>query len=123
MESKANSIRDQVKLTLSASSTEAREETDPLIGATFATQYKMLECIGNGLKGRVYKAMHVYLDRPVAIKILSAHAASDRASLSRFQQEARLMNRMSHPNIVGVQQFGVDVEGIPYLVTDFEDAI
>lgn len=67
-----------------------------------AGKYEVLETIGRGGMGTVYKAVQRNLDRVVAVKMLSEDLASDPEFRARFQQEATVVARLSHPNIVAV---------------------
>ena len=69
-------------------------------------QLEILELIGRGGMGAVYKARQPGLDRLVALKILPPKAGSDPGFAERFMREARALARLSHPNIVGVYDFG-----------------
>src|SRR5437867_3016614 len=70
-------------------------------------QLDVLELLGFGGMGCVYKARQPNLDRVVALKILSPDAAQDPAFAKRFAQEARSLARLNHPNIVYVYDFGL----------------
>lgn len=61
--------------------------------------YRVLELIGRGAMGVVYKGLDVNLDRPVAIKVMSVEARNDPDFVERFRQEARLQGALNHPNI------------------------
>ncbi|MCX7963660.1 MAG: protein kinase [Candidatus Sumerlaea chitinivorans] len=76
-----------------------------------AGKYEILEVIGRGGMGTVYKARQHNLDRIVALKMLSEEMASDPEFRARFQQEAQVVARLNHPNIVAVY----DIE--PYQAT------
>ena len=76
-------------------------QQDPLLGAMLG-KYKILAPLGQGGMARVYKARQENLDREVAIKVLPPWYAADRNFVERFEQEARLVARLSHPNIVTV---------------------
>jgi predicted Ser/Thr protein kinase len=69
-------------------------------------QLEILELIGAGGMGAVYKALQKKLDRPVALKILPLETAHDPAFAERFAREARALARLNHPNIVTVYDFG-----------------
>ena len=69
-------------------------------------QLEILELIGQGGMGAVYKARQPALDRFVALKILAPRSGSDLDFASRFTREARALAKLSHPNIVGVYDFG-----------------
>lgn len=76
-------------------------QQDDLIGATLGN-YKILAQLGQGGMARVYKARQENLDREVAVKVLPPWFAADRNFVERFNLEARLVARLSHPNIVTV---------------------
>ena len=69
-------------------------------------QLEILEFIGKGGMGAVYKARQPSLDRLVALKILPPAAAGDPGFAERFNREARALARLNHPNIVAVHDFG-----------------
>jgi serine/threonine protein kinase len=69
-------------------------------------ELEILELIGAGGMGAVYKARQPQLDRFVALKILSHDLAGDPTFVERFNREARVLARLSHPNIVGIHDFG-----------------
>lgn len=69
-------------------------------------QLEVLELLGKGGMGAVYKARQKELDRLVAVKILPPEVAHDPAFAERFTREARALARLSHPNIVTVHDFG-----------------
>src|SRR5208282_1896348 len=69
-------------------------------------QLEILELIGQGGMGAVYKARQPALDRFVALKILAPRSGGDQDFAERFTREARALARLSHPNIVGVYDFG-----------------
>src|SRR5437868_888104 len=76
-------------------------QQDPLLG-TMLGNYKILAPLGQGGMARVYRAYQENLDRQVAVKVLPPWYAADRNFVERFQLEARLIARLSHPNIVTV---------------------
>jgi serine/threonine protein kinase len=69
-------------------------------------QFEILELLGHGGMGAVYKARQPTLDRLVALKILPPQASGDTGFADRFTREARALARLSHPNIVAVHEFG-----------------
>src|SRR6266446_1111076 len=75
------------------------------IAAAFP-QLEILEFIGQGGMGMVFKARQPKLDRFVALKLLPQKPAADPAFHERFNREARVLARLSHPNIVSVHDFG-----------------
>ncbi len=68
--------------------------------------YEVLELIGAGGMGEVYKARDQRLGRDVAVKVMPASFASDPERLRRFEQEARAVASLSHPNILAVHDIG-----------------
>ena len=89
----------------------------PIEPGTKLGQYEVLELIGEGAMGSVYRAYHAQLDRTGAVKVM--HAISpDRDSIARFRHEAQAIARMRHPNILNVFDFG-EYEGTPYMIVEF----
>lgn len=81
--------------------------------------YKVLDVLGRGGMGAVYKAVQSALDRVVAIKLLPLEISIDRDFADRFVREARTMAKLNHPNIVSVFDFGTTTEGHLYFVMEF----
>ena len=85
-------------------------------------QLEILELIGKGGMGAVYKARQRGLDRLVALKILPPDIGNDPAFAERFAREARALARLNHPHIVGVYDFG-QIDGLYYFVMEFVDGV
>ena len=85
-------------------------------------QFEILECLGRGGMGIVYKARQKALDRLVAIKVLAGERHDDPQFEARFSREARTLAKLSHPNIVTVHDFG-ESDGMFYLVMEFVDGV
>ena len=80
--------------------------------------YVVLDVLGHGGMGHVYKARHREMDRIVALKVLPPERVSSKAGLRRFRQEVKAAARLAHPNIVTA--FDADVSGgVPYLVMEY----
>jgi serine/threonine protein kinase len=94
-------------------------QQDPLIGTTLG-KYKILAPLGQGGMAHVYTAHQENLDREVAIKVLPPWYAADRNFVERFNQEARLVARLSHPNIVTIHDFS-EQDGHLYIVMQLVD--
>ena len=80
--------------------------------------YRLLELIGKGGMGFVYRAEHVRLGREVALKLLRADYAKRRDAVSRFFQEARTVNRVRHRNIVDVTDFIELEDGTTFIIME-----
>jgi serine/threonine protein kinase len=85
-------------------------------------QYEILECLGRGGMGVVYKARQKSLDRLVALKILAPEREKDPQFAERFAREAKTLAQLNHPNIVTVHDFG-EAGGMFYLVMEFVDGV
>ena len=85
-------------------------------------ELEILELVGRGGMGIVYKARQKQLDRLVALKILSPTIARDPAFAERFAREARALALLSHPHIVAVYDFG-EKNGVFYFLMEFVDGV
>ena len=88
-----------------------------MIGSTIS-HYKILEKLGEGGMGVVYKAQDLKLDRPVAIKLLPVHLSGSEENKMRFMQEARAAAALNHPNIMGVYEID-EQDGTLFFVMEF----
>src|SRR5919107_260506 len=79
-----------------------------------------IECeIGKGGMGTVYRASHLGLERPVAIKVLKQEVASDPEVAERFMREARTMARLRHPRAAMIFDAGRLTDGRPFIVMEY----
>ena len=92
-----------------------------LIGATLGDgRYRIDSKLGGGGQGAVYKGMHLTLGVPVAVKVLRASSARDRATRTRFAREAQRAATLRHSNIVRVLDYACDAaRGLYYIVSEF----
>src|SRR5256886_7285551 len=103
---------------LQADATIADVPIDPLIGRVFDGKYRLDERLGGGGMGTVYRATHLLIDRPVALKVLSQRFVGDQTAQQRFRREARAAGCMQHPNAVTVTDFGATDDGYLYIVME-----
>jgi predicted Ser/Thr protein kinase len=85
-------------------------------------QFEILECLGRGGMGVVYKARQKSLNRLVALKILAPERERDAKFSGRFAREAELLAKLSHPHIVTIHDFG-ETGGLFYLVMEFVNGV
>jgi serine/threonine-protein kinase len=93
---------------------------DPFIGRDILNgEFRILEKIGTGGMGSVYKANQTAMNRPVAVKILHPKLTNRKDLVSRFRREAKAMSHLSHPNTVRVLLYGELEDGSLYIVMEY----
>jgi serine/threonine-protein kinase len=100
--------------------TELARSTDPLVGRTLSARYRLIRPLGSGGMALVYLARHVLIDRLSAIKVLRRDLGMSASHRDRFLREARAVNRINHPNIVEITDFG-ECDGLVFLVMEYVD--
>ncbi len=91
---------------------------DPLLGVVVAERYRILEPLGRGGMGVVYKVEHARIGKLMALKLLTGELTRDSDQVKRFRREALMASKLSHPNTVQVFDFGVG-EGLTYLAMEY----
>ncbi len=85
-------------------------EVDPLIGTVIADRYRLIDRIGRGASGAIYRAEHTTLQRQLAIKILHARHAQDQAAVERFRREATTIGQIDNDHLLQISDFGTTVD-------------
>ncbi|HWU88204.1 MAG TPA: serine/threonine-protein kinase, partial [Kofleriaceae bacterium] len=99
----------------------SRKRADRLVGELLADRYRIEAKIGEGAMGAVYRARHVKLSRPFAVKLLHERLLDDKKTALRFEREAELASRLHHPNVIAVVDVGETADGLRYMVMDFAE--
>ena len=84
-------------------------------------RYRLLERLGQGGMGTVYRATHTLMDKPLAVKILRAELATDAEAIARFHREARSASRLDHDHCIRVTDFGQSDDALLFLVMELLD--
>jgi eukaryotic-like serine/threonine-protein kinase len=91
-------------------------------GVVLKGTYRIEAELGSGGMGTVYRATHIGLDKTMAVKVLSPRAISTPDSLARFEREAKVAGKVSHPAMTDVIDFGVE-GGTPYIVMEYVSGV
>jgi eukaryotic-like serine/threonine-protein kinase len=95
----------------------AKTQLASFVGQSFEGRYRIEAPLGDGGMGFVYRARHIGLDRPVALKVLRKQHNERWVSRKRFEREAHALGQLVHPNIVAVTDSGIDHDA-PFLVME-----
>ncbi|MCP4674826.1 MAG: HDOD domain-containing protein [Deltaproteobacteria bacterium] len=96
----------------------APKESDPFLGKLIADRFQVLEKIGEGGMGRVYRAEQTSIQRQIALKVLTPSLSDQENLQERFRNEASLASRLSHPNTVIIYDFGIIEEGSMFIAME-----
>src|SRR5436190_3086007 len=113
----AKSFMESPAYAVEAEAIVAHDDSPTLIGKTVG-RYEIRAKIGAGGMGEVYLAQDTELDRPVALKFLSAEVAADQKRLNRFLQEARAASALSHPNVAHIYEIG-EADNVRFIAMEF----
>jgi len=92
---------------------------DPLLGYVIDDRYRIERQLGAGGMGIVYKAVHVKLGKPLAVKVLRPELSTHSEALQRFEQEALSASQIGHSHIVDIVDFGTLPSGSAFLVMEY----
>jgi serine/threonine protein kinase len=90
-----------------------------MVGTVLEGMYRIVGLVGEGGMGAVYEAMHLRLQKRVAVKVMARELAANADALSRFHREAMVTSALGHPHIVQVFDFSTTPTGEPFLVMEF----
>ncbi|MBL8150164.1 MAG: serine/threonine protein kinase [Blastocatellia bacterium] len=101
----------------------ASEDSDPFVGLVVDGKYHIDRRIAKGGSGNVYRATHIQLKAPVAVKIIHPRLVSDPAAVERFRREALVTMKVRHTNAIAVMDFGITNNHIVYVVTELLEGV
>ncbi len=100
-----------------------RIHPEELMGQVIDDKYELIKMLGRGGMGEVYQARHIYLDRPLAIKLLPQSKIKGSSPFSSFIKEARILARIQSPQIVEIHDFGFTSWKSPYLCMELVEGL
>ncbi len=92
---------------------------DPLIGKVVSERYRVIAKLGEGGMGAVYLAEHVFIEKKVALKVLSPELSRRADLAARFLQEAKSASKIGHENVIDISDFGQSPEGFVYIAMEY----
>ena len=98
---------------------EKPELIDPMLGRVLDGRFRIVEAIGKGGMGVVYKAIHTQMDRVCALKLLVPVSTDTGSTVARFRREAKMSSRIDSPNAVTIYDFGEAEPGLLYLAMEY----
>jgi len=96
-----------------------KKPQDPLVGKVIDNKYVVLERIGTGAMGSIYRAEHRALSKQIALKVLHRHLLTEESHVKRFHREAKAASRLNHPNAIAMLDFGQTEDGLSYIAMEF----
>lgn len=99
--------------------TELQAASDPLANRVLPGGYRLTERVATGGMSSVYRASHEGAEHPLAVKVLRRDLARDGAQRDRFLREARAVDRIDHPHVVRIDDFGETEDGLVFLVMEY----
>jgi eukaryotic-like serine/threonine-protein kinase len=98
---------------------EAGKSARARVGTVLEGAYRLTRLLGEGGMGAVYEAVHLRLEKRVAVKVMAAALTANAEALARFRREVQVTSKLAHPHIVHVSDFGVAPGGEPFLVMEY----
>jgi serine/threonine-protein kinase len=98
---------------------EGEQSACPQVGTVLEGAYRLTRLLGEGGMGAVYEAVHLRLDKKVAVKVMARPLAASEEALARFRREVQVTSKLAHPHIVHVSDFGTAPSGEPFLVMEY----
>lgn len=92
-------------------------------GTVLDQRYELLEVVGDGGMGRVFKAKEIQLERTVAIKIIQSQIGTNVLAAARFRREGKLLSTLTHPNVVRIYRCAFTNDNQPFIVMEFIDGV
>jgi eukaryotic-like serine/threonine-protein kinase len=92
---------------------------EPGVGSVIDGAYRLTRLISQGSMGTVFEALHLRLQRRVAVKIMVPELTENVEAMARFKREVKVTSQLAHPNVVQLLDHGTTASGQPYLVTEF----
>jgi eukaryotic-like serine/threonine-protein kinase len=100
-------------------SVPALQAGDRLLGRCLGKNFSIVHVLGHGMMGTVYEAVHIQLERQLAIKVLRSELVSQPQVRERFKREAKAVAKLNHPNLVKVYDYDVEPDGTAYIAMEF----
>lgn len=120
-ESECNEAVVRARAVLDRSASVVEGSVPSLLGKTLG-EYQLLEELGSGGMGTVYKALHTKLDRVVALKVLMVSRVGDRRAVARFEREMKAVGKLDHRHIVRAHD-AREIDGTPMLVMEYIEGL